>query len=101
MPQTRVAQLLEDHTRDTTPTDARDATMIPLMAGIGLRRAEVCSLHSAGLDMEANLFKVVDKHNKERAGYLSGGALAAMQDWITVRGTDPGPIFCAISKSGG
>lgn len=100
VPQAEIARLLEACARDTTPAGARDAAMIALMAGTGLRRAEVCALNSAGLDLAAGSFKVVGKRNKERTGYIGGGTLAALQDWMTARGFDPGPIFCAIGKNG-
>lgn len=100
IPQAEIARLLEACVRDTTPAGARDAAMIALMAGTGLRRAEVCALHSAGLNLAAGSFKVIGKRNKERTGYLSGGALAALQDWMAIRGSDSGPIFCAIGKNG-
>ena len=40
------------------------------------------------------------KGNKERLVYTSNGAGAALADWLTVRGADPGPLFVAVNKSG-
>ena len=36
----------------------------------------------------------------ERVGYIDDGAAEAMETWITARGEEPGPLFCAITQRG-
>jgi hypothetical protein len=40
------------------------------------------------------------KRSKQRTAYLVDGAIAALGDWLEIRGGDPGPLFLAMNKSG-
>lgn len=40
------------------------------------------------------------KRNKERELPVHNGALDALNDWLVIRGTEPGPIFTPINKGG-
>jgi site-specific recombinase XerD len=40
------------------------------------------------------------KGDKERKAYLENGAAQALSDWLVVRGSDPGPVFCRVRKGG-
>ena len=40
------------------------------------------------------------KGNKERTAFLTGGAKAAVSDWLAVRGEEPGALFLRIDKGG-
>lgn len=44
--------------------------------------------------------RVVGKRCKQRTAYVTGGALDALTNWLSVRGGDPGPLFCPINKGG-
>ncbi len=100
VPTGEISRLIEVCVQDETPAGTRDAAIIAVMAATGLRRAEVCALHTNGVDLQDGSLRVVGKRNKERTGYIGTGALEALRDWMTVRGDQPGPIFCAISKAG-
>jgi integrase/recombinase XerD len=85
---------------DPAPAGARDAAIIALMYSCGLRRAEVASLDLDNYDLETGRLVVEGKRSKERTSYLTNGALDAMADWLTVRGSEPGALFLAINKGG-
>jgi integrase/recombinase XerD len=85
---------------DLTPAGARDAAVIALMYSCGLRRAEVASIDLENYDLETGRLVVEGKRSKERTSYLTNGALDAMADWLTVRGSEPGALFLAINKGG-
>jgi integrase len=38
------------------------------------------------------------KRSKERSVYLTDGAVAALVDWLKIRGNDDGPLFVAINR---
>jgi len=98
VPQDEVGRLLEACGRDRTPAGQRDAAIIAVMAATGLRRAEVCTLQLGQVDIEGGSVRVIGKRNKERESYMGDGALEALEDWLSVRGGGPGPLFCAISR---
>lgn len=85
---------------DETAAGARDAAMIALLRVGGLRRAELCALDVADYDAETGALVIRGKRNKERAAYVTNGAKDALDDWLLVRGTDAGAIFCPVSKGG-
>jgi integrase len=70
---------------------SRDTAIISLMAGCGLRRNEVTSLDLANIDLDTGKIHLT--------GYLTGGVREAIDEWLTVRGLTPGPLFYSISKS--
>lgn len=76
----------------------RDAALISLMYAGGLRRAEIVALDVE--DFHGGELKVRGKGNRERMLYVDNGALDALNDWIGIRGTEPGPLFCPVRKGG-
>lgn len=92
--------LLETCYRDPTPAGARDAAIIALLYGTGMRRAELAELALEHYNRESGEIRVLGKGNKERLAFVSGGAAAALADWIAVRGEHPGRLFVPINKGG-
>src|SRR3979490_171082 len=44
--------------------------------------------------------RLFQKLQKPRLLTLPPSALPALQDWLQVRGSEPGPLFCPVLKSG-
>lgn len=82
---------------DTTPQGARDAAMVALLFGGGLRRAEVATVRMETLDRAKRTMHVMGKGHKERLVPL-GGWLDILGAWLDVRGAEPGPIICRMSR---
>ena len=40
------------------------------------------------------------KGRKDRLGYAANGAREALEGWLNVRGSEPGPLFLPIAKGG-
>jgi site-specific recombinase XerD len=95
-----IGALMTDCINDPTPGGARDAALIGLMYAAGLRREEVINIDLADFDQATGRLVVHGKRSKERAAYLTGGAADALADWLTLRGSEPGPLFVAINKGG-
>jgi len=87
---------------EDTPAAARDAAIVAIAYGCGLRRAELAGLQLSGLVDDGDQVKVtlIGKRNKERAVYLDNGGADAVRDWLAVRGDDPGPLFYSGRKGG-
>src|SRR5581483_11204531 len=51
-------------------------------------------------DAASGALVIRGKRNKERAAYVTNGAKEALDDWLMVRGTDAGALFCPVSKGG-
>ena len=94
------ARLLRCCAEDATAAGARDAAMIGLLLGCGLRRAEVASLMLDDLDRGEMSLRVIGKGDKQRKVWLTNGTAQAMLDWLQVRGDIAGPLFCPILRGG-
>jgi len=89
---------------DPTPAGYRDAAIFGLLFGCGVRRAELTAVDRADFtrDGEDSAWLTVrhGKGNKTRTIPINDGALDALEDWLSVRGDEPGPLFCAINRGG-
>ena len=86
--------------RGGSPADARDAALMGVLYAAGLRRAEVVTLEVADYDPETGALIIRGKGNKERIAYIDNGAADAVAEWVTVRGDQPGPLFCPVTQTG-
>jgi site-specific recombinase XerD len=78
----------------------RDAAIIALLYAAGLRRDEVVKLDVDNYDPETGKLLVIGQRNQQRAAYIMNGAANALHDWLTIRGTQPGPLFVEVNKGG-
>lgn len=85
---------------DASAAGVRDAALIALAYAAGLRRAELVGLDVTSFDASTQMLIVLGKRQKTRAIPLEGGALAALDDWLRLRGTAPGPLFVRVYKGG-
>ena len=76
----------------------RDAAVISLLYGLGLRRAEVVILDLADYKEVENHLVVSGKGNKERLVPVTGGTAEALADWLTVRGRQSGSLFVGVGN---
>ena len=95
-----IGALMADCQADISAAGARDAAVIALGYGCGLRRAEIVGLDLADYDPNSNSLKFTGKRNKQRTAHITGGALGALSDWLAIRGNQPGALFLAVNKGG-
>lgn len=95
-----VAALLLACAEDRSPIGSRDAAIIALMFGTGLRRSEVVSLDLSDFNFSDWSFTVIGKGSKERTCYPQNGLRFALEDWFAVRGNWEGPAFVRVRKGG-
>ncbi len=95
-----IVKLFTACTSDASAKGARDAAMLTVLYGCGLRRGEVARLDVADVDLEDGAILVHGKGNKERQVYLTDAGCQYLAAWLNVRGDEPGPLFCPIRQTG-
>lgn len=75
---------------------ARDAALLALLYGAGLRRAEAVGVLAEKFDPRKRSLRIIGKGNKERDTYVAPGGARALSDWLDVRGTAPGPLLVRV-----
>ena len=83
-----------------TLVGARDAALLALLYGCGLRRSEAVALQLADYDGEGSVKVRTGKGRKERIVYSANGGRAAIDAWIRVRGAWDGALLCPVAKGG-
>lgn len=84
---------------DGTKAGIRDAAIIAVGYGCGLRRSEIAKLQLTDYDAERGALRIqAGKGNKDRLAYLPGGAGNAISSWLAIRGNEPGALFYSIRK---
>ncbi len=88
--------------RDARPaTRARDAALLAVLYGGGLRRAEAAGLTVGDYARDTGTLTIRHgKGNKERTVYATNGTADALAAWLGVRGSAPGALFCPINRGG-
>lgn len=101
LPAIEIQRLMDVCAQDETAAGRRDAALFAVLYVGGLRRDEVSHLDAGDYNPETSELVIRSgKGNKARAVYVGNGAGAAMRDWITARGNEPGALFYAINKGG-
>lgn len=99
--QVEIARLMEVCTGDSTLQGVRDAALIAILRGAGLRRAEVVKLELRDFNSKTGALEVRQgKGGKDRTTYLPQGAMSHVENWLCDRGDEPGALLCPIHKSG-
>ena len=88
---------------DTHPiTGTRDAALLGVLYGTGVRRSEAVALDLSDFDARAG--KLTVKHgkgNKAREVFMGRATVEALDAWLRLRGDAPGPLFLAVTKGHG
>lgn len=96
-----LAALMAACISDPTPAGARDAALVAILRGTGLRRSEIVALELADFDEATDALQVrCGKGRKARTVYLPKGALSAVLNWLKIRGTEEGALLCPVHRNG-
>lgn len=84
---------------DGTKAGVRDAALLGILYAGGLRRSEAISLDVSDFNPEDGALIVrCGKGRKGRTVFVLNGASDALSDWISIRGSEPGPLFHPINR---
>lgn len=87
--------------QESQPIDVRDLALIAILRGGGLRRSEVIKLELKDYKRATGALDIRNsKRGKDRTVYLPEGAIALLEQWLEIRGKEPGPLICPIRKGG-
>jgi integrase/recombinase XerD len=76
------AERLIDAAAGTSPRALRDAALVELLYGAGLRVSEAVSLDRAGVDLDERLVRTVGKGGKERVVPVGRSAVEALRRYL-------------------
>ncbi|NWJ98917.1 MAG: tyrosine-type recombinase/integrase [Chloroflexi bacterium] len=93
-----LAALMQAATSRGKPNEsARNAAMVATLYGTGLRRSELINLALVDYDRDTGAITVrAGKGSKDRITYL--GSTEPLDDWLTVRGSQPGPLILPVGQ---
>ena len=84
---------------DRSSKGLRDAAILAVLVGCGLRRSEVVALDMECVITREQALRVLGKGNKERIAYVPDGAWQRLMRWVEeVRGEQPGALFQRIRR---
>jgi len=77
----------------------RDAALLAVLYGLGLRRKEATGLDLADFLPDGSV-RVRGKGQKQRLAWAEGDVRGFLDAWLLQRGPWEGPLFCPVTKSG-
>ncbi len=86
--------------RDNSVAGVRDAAILGLLYGLGLRRAELVQLDVADFHREDGVLSIRGKGNQARTAHVVEKTRTVLERWLRVRGIAAGPMFLPLAKSG-
>jgi len=86
-------------TRGERGMPARDAAILEILYGTGIRVSELAGLKLQDMDLQERWIRVRGKGNKERMVPMGGKAVGAIEAYIKERGNSAGPLF--LNAQGG
>ena len=79
----REAERLIEAAAGTTPRALRDAALVELLYGAGLRVSEAVGLERAGVDLDERLVRCIGKGDKERIVPIGRSAAEALRRYLS------------------
>ena len=96
-----IRALFEACAADESLAGTRDAAILAVLYGTLLRRAEAAALDVEDFQPETGAVTVRrGKGHKARITYARGGTGDALDEWLEVRGPEPGALFVPITQKG-
>ena len=86
--------------RDPSARGRRDACVLALGLGAGLRREELASVHVSAFDAAARSLRIVGKGGREALLPLKPHVVRAVRAWLKVRGARTGPLLAPVTPEG-
>ena len=85
---------------DKSIAGARESAIIAILTMCGLHRNELAIMMLEDYDRENDKLIVHGKGAKDRVEFITGNAKLVLEDWLAIRGNEPGCVFYPIDKAG-
>jgi site-specific recombinase XerD len=92
--------LFRDCQTDPSVAGVRDAAILGLLYGIGLRRSELVLLDVVDFHPEDGVLTIKGKGRQARSVHVVEETRTVLDRWLRVRGIVTGPMFFPLTKSG-
>lgn len=92
LPKDESKELL-DRPPEASEAARRDHALLEVLYATGIRVGECCGLDCGDVDRSHRTVRVLGKGDKERVVPVGDTALAALDDYLSVRGRASGPLF--------
>lgn len=99
IPESDIKKLFQAIEVETTK-GARDAAILALLLGCGLRRHEIVNVMLEKINFDEKSLTVVGKGNKERVVGIPEDCVSYLLDWVDHRGRHKGSLFTRVFKNG-
>jgi integrase len=86
--------------KDESAAGRRDAALVAMLYGGGLRRDEASQLDLKDFDARRRTLRVKGKGGRDRSQPLGEEAARAIREWIAERGREAGALFLTVDKFG-
>ncbi|MFM2484042.1 tyrosine-type recombinase/integrase [Celerinatantimonas yamalensis] len=94
-----VQQLFKLLANDHSAKGIRDAAILAILLGCGLRRAELVALNYEDIEVARKILIVMGKGNKQRRSFMPDSSWLRLCTWIEdIRGEYSGPLFTRIRR---
>ena len=82
------------------PTQARNAALVALLYGTGIRSCEAARVCGEDYDPDSGELRIHGKGLKERSVYVVGEVQRHFDNWLRVAQIETGPVFLEVTKGG-
>lgn len=87
--------------RSALATRVRDHALIATLAASGIRSVEIDGIELSNVvPGERRVDLTITKGGRPREAWLHPTAVAALEEWLEIRGREPGPLFVPLSRTG-
>lgn len=105
----KMCALFDACREDGSARGIRDAAVLSILYGAGVPRATALALPLGAYDADRAVLTWPvggrqggdGPEDEARARRATDGARAAMEDWLEIRGTAPGPLLCRLAGGSG
>lgn len=94
-----IQRMLDEASKDSSPTGLRDHAIIELLFSSGLRVSELAGLNRDHINTKRREFTVRGKGQKDRAIFISPRAAKAIEDYLETRQDNLQPLFLNYSRN--
>ena len=95
-----IKRLMDACKQDKSTRGVRDAAILAILLGCGLRRSELVSLSFTDYEQQEGALSVIGKGNKQRRCFIPQASRVYLDTWIEqVRGECDGPLFTRIRRN--